>query len=50
MQRVCRGVLEECTWRSSGAAALTSRRRWTWQLWEPTEDAGGNHATGVHGL
>ena len=22
----------------------------TWQLWEPTEDAGGNHATGVHGL
>ena len=45
--------LQERTWRSRGAAAWTSRRRWMSQPWEPTGDAGGNlcrPATGLRGL
>ena len=34
--------LEKRTSRNFGAAAWTSRRRWTRQPWEPMGDAGGN--------
>ena len=34
--------LEEWTWRSGGAAAWGSRRKWTWQRREPTGADGGN--------